>query len=95
MVDEYNTSQVCPCCDAKLSPVIKIVNGKIRKVRGLRRCCSSVCSGISYKNRDQVGALNIMRCFQAGNHRPTSLSRNLCKTTKLSSFVLGLQSKTR
>ena len=93
MVDEFLTSQVCPCCDTKLSPIIQIVDGQVSQVRGLRRCCSSVCSGVSYKNRDQVGALNIMRCFQAGAHRPNSLSRNLCSTTKPSHFVLGRQGK--
>ena len=51
MVDEFYTSQVCPCCDTKLSPIIQIVDGQVRQVRGLRRCCSSVCSGVSYKNR--------------------------------------------
>ena len=50
--------------------------------------------GVSYKNRDQVGALNIMRCLQAGEHRPNSLSRNLCTITKPSPFVLGRQGKT-
>lgn len=94
MVDEFLTSQVCPCCDTKLSPVFKYdENGQYCQVRGLRRCCSSVCSGVSYKNRDQVGALNIMRCFQAGAHRPNSLSRNLCSSTKPSHFVLGRQGK--
>ena len=82
-------------CDTKLSPIIQIVDGQVSQVRGLRRCCSSVCSGVSYKNRDQVGALNIMRCLQAGAHRPNSLSRNLCSTTKPSHFVLGRQGKTR
>ena len=94
MVDEFLTSKVCPCCDTKLSPVFKYnEKGQKLEVRGLRRCCSSVCSGVSYKNRDQVGALNIMRCLQTGAHRPNSLSRNLCSTTKPSHFVLGRQGK--
>jgi hypothetical protein len=30
-----------PCCDTKLS---QIVDGQVRQVRGLQRCCSSVCT---------------------------------------------------
>jgi len=44
-------------------------------VRGLRRCCSTVCSRASFKDRDSVGARNILRCFLE-RERPKSLSRN-------------------
>ena len=73
-VDEYRTSCVCPCCDALLSKVWKKkTDGKVHEVRGLRRCSSTVCSQASFKNRDSVGARNILRCLL---ERPNSLTRN-------------------
>lgn len=54
MVDEYNTSKICPCCNSRIQKVIKkLEDGSIREVRGLRRCCSTVCSQVSFKNRDR------------------------------------------
>ena len=92
-VDEYRTSCVCPCCDALLCKVtkkIQVVDGtvEVREVRGLRRCSSTVCSQVSFKNRDSVGARNILRCL-AERERPKSLTR--IKGTgalKLENFML-------
>ena len=76
MIDEFNTSRICYDCDNLLNKVIKIVDGQIRDVRGLRLCCSTSCHS-SFKNRDMNAALNILRCYKAGlDIRPHSLSRN-------------------
>jgi len=74
MIDEYNTTKVCADCDCGLSKVAKMVEGKLCEVRGLRWCCSTNCR--TFKNRDLNAAINILRCFQSGAHRPHSLSRN-------------------
>jgi len=74
MVDEFRTSKICANCDCKLSPVQALnIEGKIREIRGLRRCSSSVCAQTSYKNRDLNAALNILRCNLES--RPKSLTR--------------------
>ena len=88
-VDEYRTSCVCPCCDASLSKVCKKTeDGNIREVRGLRRCSSTVCSQASFKNRDSVGARNILRCLLE-RERPNSLTRNQGEgRLRLQSFML-------
>ena len=88
-VDEYRTSCVCPCCDALLSKVCKKTeDGNIREVRGLRRCSSTVCSQASFKNRDSVGARNILRCLLE-RERPNSLTRNQGEgKLRLQSFML-------
>ena len=76
LVDEYRTSCVCPWCDQLLEKVVKKVGeNEFREVRGLRRCCSTVCSRFPFKNRDLVGALNILRCF-VDDKRPATLTRN-------------------
>lgn len=73
-VDEYCTSQVCSRCDRKLSPVYRVTrDGKVREVRGLRRCSSNVCSQASYVDRDLNAALNILRC--GSDRRPQALDR--------------------
>ena len=92
-VDEYRTSSICPCCDSVLSKVTKRIQVaddqcEIREVRGLRRCSSTVCSQVSFKNRDSVGARNILRCLEE-RERPKSLTR--IKGTgalKLKHFIL-------
>ena len=89
LVDEFRTSCVCPYCDKLLSKVIKInEEGKVRAVRGLKRCSSTVCARTCFKNRDSVGAINILHCFV--NHvRPPTLSRNPELTrVKLTSYLL-------
>ena len=92
-VDEYRTSCVCPCCDALLCKVtkkIQVADGtcKVREVRGLRRCSSTVCSQVSFKNRDSVGARNILRCL-AERERPKSLTRiKGIGALKLENFML-------
>lgn len=70
MVDEYNTTKVCYCCNQKLCPVMK----NQQEVRGLRWCCSTNCR--TFLNRDLNAALNIARCFRSGTCRPLSLCRN-------------------
>ena len=88
MVDEYNTSKVCPCCDSRIKKVVKkLEDGSIREVRGLRRCGSTVCSQVSFKNRDMIGARNIRRCFLSTD-RPNSLSRKSDSPPKQESFML-------
>jgi len=87
MVDEFYTSQVCCDCNSKLSPINKIVDGCVRQVRGLRHCSSVNCSGVSFKDRDLVGALNIRRCV-CEKTRPNCLSRNSCDMTKPFGFVI-------
>lgn len=74
MIDEYNTTKVCADCECGLSKVAKMVEGKLREVRGLRWCCSTNCR--TFKDRDLNAAVNILRCFHSGAHRPHSLSRN-------------------
>ena len=73
-VDEFRTSSICPCCDNVLSKVRRQVADEVREVRGLRRCSSTVCSQVSFKNRDSVGARNILRCLEE-RERPKSLTR--------------------
>ena len=91
-VDEYRTSCVCPCCDDLLCKVTKKIQSAdgatVREVRGLRRCSSTVCSQVSFKNRDSVGARNILRCLQM-SERPTSLTRiKGAEALKLKNFTL-------
>ena len=91
-VDEFNTTRICHDCDNLLNKVIKIVDGKIRDVRGLKLCCSTSCHS-SFKNRDLNAALNILRCYKS-SIRPPSLSRNSpCVGLRQSSF--RLRDKTR
>ena len=92
-VDEYRTSCVCPCCDNLLCKVTKKIQSadgafQVREVRGLRRCSSTVCSQVSFKNRDSVGARNILRCL-AERERPKSLTRiKGAGALKLKNFLL-------
>ena len=91
-VDEYRTSCVCPCCDNLLCKVTKKIQSAdgaaVREVRGLRRCSSTVCSQVSFKNRDSVGARNILRCL-AERERPKSLTRiKGTGAVKLKNFML-------
>ena len=89
LVDEFRTSCVCPTCNELLQKVVKKVDQKkFHEVRGLRRCCSTVCSQFPFKSRDFVGALNILRCFQLPE-RPPSLTRQKPATKlKQQLFVL-------
>jgi hypothetical protein len=91
-VDEFRTSSVCPSCDELLCKVIRRCNaaekGEFREIRGLRRCCSTVCSRTSFKNRDSIGARNILRCATEAE-RPKRLTRNPGQgKMKLKSFIL-------
>ena len=57
---------------------------------GVRIACGSgeVCSQVSFKDRDSVGARNILRCL-AERERPKSLTRiNGSGALKLTNFVL-------
>ena len=78
MVDEFRTSSVCPCCDAALCKVaVRYTDAlnvtKVRQVRGLKRCSAEDCAQFSFKDRDVVGARNILRCLSGA--RPQSLTR--------------------
>ena len=61
-VNEYRTSQICPDCKkCRLLAVDKDVPGKEPTiVRGLKWCPSDDCRKNRLKNRDYVGAKNIM-----------------------------------
>ena len=79
LIDEYNTTKVCSCCDEKLLPVVK--DGL--EIRGLRWCGSFLRKTKSFStkcrtflNRDLNAALNILRCFESQTNRPQHLSRN-------------------
>ena len=78
MVDEFRTSKVCPCCNGIVSPVKQKQSdlSSVREIRWLRRCSSTECSRTSFLNRDKMAAINILRCFEAGEDRPMQLARN-------------------
>lgn len=80
MVDEFNTTKMCNCCDNLLSKVVKIVNGILREVRGLR-WCSTNCRTL--KNRDLNAALNILKIYKSGENRPNYLSRNFSESQEV------------
>ena len=76
MIDEFRTSQMCHACRGRLHAVKKrSADGTIHEVRGLRRCCSTECKRVSFKDRDHNAALNILRCSREAQ-RPQYLSRN-------------------
>ena len=93
LIDEYNTTKVCSCCDEKLLPVVK----EGLEIRGLRWCGSTKCR--TFLNRDLNAALNILRCFESQTCRPLHLSRNSGKvkggTTLKGKFSLYLSDKAR
>ena len=73
----------------------KEVEGQIsiRQVRGLRRCQSSECSKISFKNRDHIAAINIRRCL-VDPIRPAILCRQEGQPAlQLSKFTLRKKKK--
>ena len=72
-VDEYRTTKVCCGCDAELQSVKALEEREGRRIRGLRRCCSTECRNSQLKNRDANAALNIRRCLT--NNRPAALQR--------------------
>ena len=72
-VDEHRTTKVCYDCDKELQSVKALEKREGRKIRGLRRCCSTECRNSQLKNRDANAALNIMRCLT--NNRPAALQR--------------------
>ena len=88
-VNEFRTSLICPDCDQPLCKVVKKVEDekRVRQMRGLRRCRSTVCSRFSFKNRDLVGAKNILRCLVL-EERPDSLTRKGEPALQLDSFTL-------
>ncbi len=51
--------------------------GCYREVRGLRFCCSKTCARVPYKNRDAVGAKNILACYlgELNGERPEAFRR--------------------
>ena len=74
IIDEVRTSSVCPQCDGLLSKVLSKVTTPTRQVRGLMRCGSESCRNVRFKNRDAVGAQNILRCATSRD-RPGCLER--------------------
>lgn len=74
MEDEFRTSKMCSSCGEELKVIKREVEGKVREVRGLRWCGSTKCR--KFVNRDLNAAVNILKCFLAGNNRPNYLARN-------------------
>ena len=74
-VSEWRTSKICPVCDTALQKVYQKSkeDEKYYQVRGLLRCGSKSCKKISFKDRDSVGARNILRCHVV-KPRPESLT---------------------
>ena len=72
-MDEFRTSKVCPTCNMHLRSV-HVDKTTHRQLRGLLRCQSSKCKNIPFKDRDFVGACNILRCLDV-NKRPKCLTR--------------------
>ena len=71
MVDEYLTTQCCWKCHARTQPVASLVEGRVRRVRGLVFCDSRTCGCLT--NRDFQGARNILAC--GIGPRPSQLTR--------------------
>ena len=74
-VDEYRTSKVCPQCLSQLQKVLRRLEGERfpENQRGILRCPSIQCASCTFKNRDEVGARNILACHMAerrGDVRP-------------------------
>ena len=79
-VDEYRTSKVCPQCLSQLQKVLRRLEGERfpENQRGILRCPSIQCASCTFKNRDEVGARNILACHMAerrGDVRPGLLQR--------------------
>jgi hypothetical protein len=62
-VNEFRTSQICPDCErCRLHDVEKSTHGEMpTKIRGLKWCPYNECRQNPLKNRDEVGAKNIMK----------------------------------
>lgn len=91
MVDEFRTTKICYNCDCQLHPVgynKKGEDGSVsyREIRGLRWCSSTKCR--KFKNRDMNAALNILRCYLAGEQRPKGLGRNESALPKIKSVMI-------
>ena len=69
LVNEYNTSKICPECNACAFPILR--EGKSAPIRGLRWCRSTKCR--KFMDRDLMAAKNIWRA--ARSNRPTELTR--------------------
>ncbi len=83
IVDDSNSSKVCASCDSRLWAVTKMSDDDCdQEVKGLSRYSSTACPNVSFKNRDFSAAICILRCFQAGANRLTSLSCNPTGPTK-------------
>ena len=55
-VPRWMTSQTCPRCFSRFGKTIKIVDGKVRSVRGLLCCQSKQCKSACYFDRDMTSA---------------------------------------
>ncbi|MGI4852185.1 MAG: hypothetical protein ACRYGR_09635, partial [Janthinobacterium lividum] len=83
LVDEYNTSKICPGCDqvnrcfrwrCNLRPWMQ----NVREVHGLKQCDGCILGKTKPWNRDLVATLNFRRIVQAqreGRPRPQELQR--------------------
>ncbi len=70
-VNEFHTSQICPDCGrCRLHDVEKSIHGEMpQKIRGLKWCPFGGCRHNPLKNRDEVGAKNIMK-HRLGDDNP-------------------------
>jgi len=86
IIDEFNTSKMCPTCELPLQEVMARIRvrgeepGQFRfktiPAREHRRC-NNQCprEGTSHKNRDVVGAQNILKCAKAGGRKDSGSDR--------------------
>ena len=86
IIDEFNTSKMCPTCELPLQEVMARIpvggeepgqfRSKTIPVREHRRCNNQcVREGTSHKNRDVVGAQNILKCAKAGGRKDSGSER--------------------
>lgn len=77
IIDEFRTSQTCPCCSHRLYNVRKRQpNGKLYTVRGLKWCNQEVCKGHALWDRDVVACKNIRKKGRGQNNYPAVMGRD-------------------
>ncbi len=60
IINEFQTSQICPVCNSRLFDVSELTNDGTKKaIRGLKWCEDGMCANCPLKNRDDVGTTNI------------------------------------
>jgi hypothetical protein len=105
LLDEYNTSKLCPGCHEKIEPFKMRKNPKpwkdnMMRVHGLLRCQSVKCQqSVGYAsrlwNRDVAATLNmkmIVESLLQGTEWPVRFKRNRTKSNDSSSVVIAAHS---